>query len=107
MIDNVKKNKKITIIIIFIIFIIVLSFLIITYKINELPSVILQNNLSVEQNEKVKISSFIKSIEKGKIISKDDYIDTSTPGKQKITITIENNYNKKRDYTFYIEVVNN
>ena len=82
-------------------------FFIINNKKNELPSVILQNDLTVEPNEKVKISSFIKSIEKGKIISKDNYIDTSTPGKQKITITIENNYNKKRDYTFFIEVINN
>lgn len=82
-------------------------FVAINNKKNELPNVILQNNLTVEQNEKVKISSFIKSVEKGKIISKDDYIDTATPGKQKITITIENNYKKKRDYTFFIEVVNN
>ena len=64
MIDNVKKNKKITIIIIFIIFIIVLSFLIITYKINELPSVILQNNLSVEQNEKGKKETLIYKTKK-------------------------------------------
>lgn len=82
-------------------------FVAINNKKNELPSVVLQNNLTVEQNEKVKISSFIKSVEKGKIISKDDYIDTATPGKQKITITIENNYKKKRDYTFFIEVINN
>lgn len=82
-------------------------FVAINNKKNELPSIILQNDLTVEQNEKVKISSFIKSVEKGKIISKDNYIDTATPGKQKITITIENNYKKKRDYTFFIEVVNN
>lgn len=82
-------------------------FVAINNKKNELPNVILQNDLTVEKNEKVKISSFIKSVEKGKIISKDDYIDTATPGKQKITITIENNYKKKRDYTFFIEVMNN
>mgnify|MGYP003458940207 CR=1 FL=1 len=87
-------KKKIIIItnIICIICLLAGTFVIINNKKNELPSVILQNDLTVE---------------KGKIISKDDYIDTSTPGKQKITITIENNYNKKRDYTFYIEVVNN
>lgn len=102
-------KKKIIIIttIICIICLLAGTFVIIINKKNELPSVILQNDLTVEINKKVKISSFIKSIEKGKIISKDDYIDTSTPGKQKITITIENNYNKKRDYTFYTKVVNN
>ncbi len=82
-------------------------FFIINNKKNELPNVVLENNLKVQKDEKVKISSFIKSVEKGKIISKDDYIDTATPGKQKITITIENNYKKKRDYTFFIEVINN
>lgn len=102
-------KKKIIIIttIICIICLLVGTFVIINNKKNELPSVILQNDLTVEINKKAKISSFIKSIEKGKIISKDDYIDTSNQGKQKITIKIENNYNKKRDYTFYIEVVNN
>ncbi len=102
-------KKKIIIIVTIICIICLLSgiFVAINNKKNELPNVILQNNLTVEQNEKVKISSFIKSVEKGKIISKDNYIDTATPGKQKITITIENNYKKKRDYTFFIEVMNN
>ena len=102
-------KKKIIIIVTIICIICLLAgiFVAINNKKNELPSVVLQNNLTVEQNEKVKTSSFIKSVEKGKIISKDDYIDTATPGKQKITITIENNYKKKRDYTFFIEVVNN
>lgn len=102
-------NKKIIIIATITCIICLLSgiFVVINNKKNELPNVVLQNDLTVEQNEKVKISSFIKSVEKGKIISKDDYIDTAAPGKQKITITIENNYKKKRDYTFFIEVINN
>lgn len=102
-------KKKIIIIVTIICIICLLSgiFFIINNKKNELPNVVLENNLKVQKDEKVKISSFIKSVEKGKIISKDNYIDTATPGKQKITITIENNYKKKRDYTFFIEVVNN
>lgn len=102
-------NKKIIIIVTIICIICLLAgiFVAINNKKNELPNVVLENNLKVQKDEKVKISSFIKSVEKGKIISKDDYIDTATPGKQKITITIENNYKKKRDYTFFIEVVNN
>ena len=81
-----KKKKIIITTIICIICLLAGTFVIINNKKKELPSVILQNNLSVEQNEKVKISSFIKSIEKGKIILKDDYIDTSTPGKQKLQL---------------------
>lgn len=102
-------KKKIIIIVTIICIICLLAgiFVAINNKKNELPNVVLENNLKVQKDEKVKISSFIKSVEKGKIISKDDYIDTATPGKQKITITIENNYKKKRDYTFFIEVINN
>ena len=71
---------------------------------NELPTVVLKDDLSVKRNEKVKPSEFIRTIEKGKIVSKDKYIDTSNYGKQKIVIVVEKNYGKKRDYIFFVEV---
>ena len=71
---------------------------------NELPMVVLNENLTIKKDEKVKVSDFIKKIEKGKMVSKNYYIDSSKYGKQKIIIKIENNYGKKREYQFFIEV---
>lgn len=69
-----------------------------------LPNVELKDNLTAEQNEKVTNISYIKDVRHGKVISKEENIDTTTLGKKKIKIEIENNYGKKREYIFYIDV---
>lgn len=98
------KKKVIISIIIILIIIIIADLLLFFNPFNEVPTVVLNENLTIKKDEKVKVSDFIKRIEKGKIVSKDYYIDSSNYGKQKIVIKIENNYGKKREYQFFIEV---
>lgn len=65
--------------------------------------VILIDNLTLEFNDKKKVSDFIKSIN-GKII--DDYIiDSTTLGKKEINFDFINNDNIKVQYSFNINIV--
>ena len=54
----------------------------------------------------MKLFDIIEKIEKGKMVSKNHYIDTSEYGKQKIVIKIENKYGRKWEYIFFVEVKN-
>ena len=47
----------------------------------------------------------IRNVDKGKIITKEKIIDTSRLGRKKILLTIENNYGKKREYQYFINIV--
>lgn len=100
-----KKNMIILLIVFFIVLIIIIDSLMFFNPKNQLPNVILRDNLSVERNTKVRISYFIKEIENGEMTSSNDYIDTSQTGEQKIIIVVTNKYGKKRDYIFYINVI--
>ncbi len=62
------------------------------------------NDLSAIQYEEKTNLSYIKDIKYGKVISKEKKVNTSTPGKKKIVIIIENNYGKKRKYQFFVNV---
>lgn len=100
-----KKNKIITIGII--IFLLIMGYFVIQIfdPFHTLPIVELKDNLTAEQNEKATNISYIEDVKYGKIISKEENIDTTTLGKKKIKIEIENNYGKKREYIFYIDVI--
>lgn len=100
-----KKTKKRMSLIFGIIFILLLLIFIIIYseKGNKLD-IKLKEKLIVEINEKVKISDFITEINTGEMISEDLVIDTSKPGKQKITIHIKHQ-EKVHNYSFDIEIV--
>lgn len=69
------------------------------------PRIELAENLTANQYEDVMDISFIKKIDYGKIVSKEQKVDTSIPGKKRISFIIENNYGKKRKYEFIIEVI--
>ena len=97
-------NKKVFVIVTIFVICLITIFLMFFNPLNELPTVILKENLTIKKDDKVKVSEFIEKIEKGKMVSKNYYIDTSEYGKQKIVIKIENNYGKKREYQFFIEV---
>lgn len=100
-----KRNKIITVSIIICLLIMVYFALQIFDPFHSLPIVELKDNLTAEQNEKVTNISYIEDVKYGKVISKEENIDTTTLGKKKIKIEIENNYKKKREYIFYIEVI--
>lgn len=99
-----KRNKIITVSIIICLLIMVYFALQIFDPFHSLPIVELKDNLTAEQNEKVTNISYIEDVKYGKVISKEENIDTTTLGKKKIKIEIENNYGKKREYIFYIDV---
>lgn len=99
-----KKNKIITVGIIICLLIMVYFALQIFDPFHTLPIVELKDNLIAEQNEKVTNISYIENVRYGKVISKEENIDTTTLGKKKVKIEIENNYGKKREYIFYIDV---
>ena len=100
-----KRNKIITVSIIICLLIMVYFALQIFDPFHTLPVVELKDNLTAEQNEKATNISYIEDVKYGKIISKEENIDTTTLGKKKIKIEIENNYGKKREYIFYIDVI--
>ena len=100
-----KKNKIITVGITICLLIMVYFALQIFDTFHTLPVVELKDNLTAEQNEKVTTISYIEDVKYGKVISKEENIDTTTLGKKKVKIEIENNYGKKREYIFYIEVI--
>ena len=100
-----KKNKIITIGIIIFLLIMVYFVIQIFDPFHTLPIVELKDNLTAEQNEKATNISYIEDVKYGKIISKEENIDTTTLGKKKIKIEIENNYGKKREHIFYIDVI--
>lgn len=100
------KNKQLIIILIIFLMLIATYFILQIFDpFHTLPVVELKDNLTAEQNEKVINNSYIESVKYGKIVSKEKNIDTTTIGKKKIRIEIENNYGKKREYVFYIEVI--
>ena len=98
------KKKVIIIICLILIIWLITDFLLFFNPLNELPNVILVEDLTIKKDAKVKVSEFIKKIEKGKMVSKNNYIDTSEYGKQKIVIKIENKYRRKWEYIFFVEV---
>lgn len=98
------RKKVIIISTIIFLLIMIYFFLQIFDPFHTLPVVELKDNLTAEQNEKVTNISYIEDVKYGKIISKEENIDTKTLGKKKVVIEIENNYGKKREYIFYIDV---
>lgn len=99
-------RKKVIIISTIILLLIMLYFVIQIFDpFYTLPIVELKDNLTAEQNEKVTNLSYIENVKYGKVISKEENIDTTTLGKKKVKIEIENNYGTKREYIFYIEVI--
>lgn len=105
---NIKKNKLIiskknSLIILIVILIMTM---LLYYSSKQPPiKVILNDDLTVLQNEDVTDRSFIKKIENGRIITEVQNINTSKLGKKKITFIIKSNAGKIEYYTFYINVI--
>lgn len=98
-----KKKRKIIICIIICLVIILINLF--DYYYNQLPTVILKDNLTVTIFSDVTNLSFIKKIEDGVVTSKEEKIDTASVGKKEIVITIKNKCGKERKYKYFIDVV--
>lgn len=99
------KIKKITFIIIPLILILLGLIVFIIIKNSLKVKVILKNNLNIEINEKATNISFIEKISNGKLVTKEENIDTSKLGKKEITIDLENKFGKKQNYKYTVNVV--
>lgn len=98
-----KKNNMIVICVVIVIAIILINLF--DYYYNQLPIVLLKDNLTVTVFSDVTNLSFIEKIEGGTIISKEKKIDTSSAGKKEVIITIKNKYGKERKYKYFINVI--
>lgn len=88
------KKKSFFIICFGIIFFINLIFFVIQYfNIFHTMPIVSLNNLSATQYEEKTNISYIKNIKYGKVISKEQKIDTTTPGKKKIIMEKQENIN--------------
>lgn len=104
-----RKKKKIfnilfLLLIIFIILVIIF-FYFITNKSNIKVSLI--DDLDIEVNSEVKVSSLISNIENGSLINEEELIDTDKIGKRKVTIKIKNSKDKEEEYTFVVNILDN
>ena len=100
-----KKNDKP--LFLFLIIIIIVSGIII-YYINTKDSninITLIDNLDIEVNSEVNVSSLIENIENWELKDKEQIIDTSKIGKKKITINLINDKEKEEEYSFEITIV--
>ena len=70
----------------------------------EFSASVVAKDKTVELNERVTNLTDVE-VEKGKIVSKKEEIDTSKIGEQEVTITIEDDNGLTKDFTFKIKVV--
>jgi len=74
-------------------------------KIKSDIKVTLVENLEIDVNSEVKISSLITNIENGTIVDNDELLDTSKIGKKEVSIKLNNEENIDEDYTFEVTIV--
>jgi len=109
---RLKKKLLPTILLFIIIVLIVITLIIIkmndNFNRNEIAKnklkVLLIDNLNVEINSEIKLLSFIKKVEHGQIVSKDEKVDTSKLGKKELIIKIKEE-EKIEDYKFVVNIV--
>ena len=102
-----SKKSKIGTILIMIFSIILLSSIGI-YLIKEFNNdinVTLIDNLNIEVNSELKISSLIKNIENGNLVEENELLDTDKIGKKKVTIKIKTKNDKEEKYNFTVNII--
>ncbi len=98
-----NKKKLIIFSVIGIVLVLGCSFL--YYFLNKDVKVELIDNLDVDIFGEVSNVSFVKSISKGKVITENENIDTSTLGEKKITLKLKNKFGQVSDYNFVVKIV--
>ena len=71
------------------------------------PKVIFTEKTEVNLNSEVYINEFVKKVYRGKVTNGDKKVDTSSSGKFKIIIEIENIYKQKIKIEYEIEIIDN
>lgn len=96
-----NKKKTLTIAIIIVIGLVIGTYLFIDSKQLKVST----KKLVATLNSEVYDTDYIKKINNGEIISKKKKIDTSTIGKQKITIKVKNFFGKEEELNYEIDVI--
>lgn len=106
-----KKKIKLRILLLFSLVIliilvsIIMQFMTKTIENKTSIKVTLIDNLEINVNSEVKISSLVSNIENGSIIDNDELVDTSKVGKKKINLKLKNDKDEEEKYTFEITIV--
>ena len=104
---RIKSNKKKKITIFSIIFILIIGLFIgwyLFYK-SKILIINIKKNIEININEEVYNTDYIKSINNGKLLSKKELIDTSVLGSKKITIKVKDYFNRKKNYTYTVNII--
>ena len=100
-------KKKYIIVGVLLIVIILIIVVLINNKINEKPELILKGSMEVERFSEITNYYGIETVKNGKIITKEESLDTSEVGEIEINLVLENNYGKRSEAKYYIGVKNN
>ena len=101
-----KKKKVILIVIITLVLLLSIGIISVYLFINSKGlKVKVKNNIKVNINDKIYNTDYLTIIKNGKIITKKEIVDTSKPGKKKVTVEVKDYFKKIKKYTINIEVI--
>lgn len=103
--DNINVIIYFILAVIFISIIFLYIWYMFLYTYRELPLIDCDYYAKAEQYSEITNYYGIRNIEKGKILTEEKIVDTSKLGRKKIILTIENNYGKKRQFQYFINIV--
>ena len=101
---RLNRKTKLLILTIIVLVILFLSISILVYM-NKSQVKLELNDNKININKKIYNTDLIKKIENGTIVSKKEKIDTTKTGKKKVVIKIKNNFNKVKEYTYTINII--
>ena len=99
-----KKKKKSNFTTLLFIIIIVGIIFFYTKK-NTNIEITLEENLDIEVNSEVKVSSLIKDLKNYELLEENQLVDTSKIGKQEVTIKLKDDKNEEQTYTFEVNII--
>ena len=101
-----KKKKVILIVLITLVLLLSIGIISVYLFINSKGlKVKVKNNIKVNINDKIYNTDYLTIIKNGKIITKKEIVDTSKPGKKKVTVEVKDYFKKIKKYTINIEVI--
>ncbi len=102
-----KINKKVLRVIIGIGAVIFIAFAILIYNFINKLKVEYKENVTLSINDEVYNIDNFKNIKNGTILTEKTQIDTTKTGTMKITVTIEDKFHNKHDYTYNVTIEDN
>ena len=94
-------KKKLLIILFILLFVIFICL----YIKSSLIEVVFSNNIKVEINSEVYNTDYVKNVKNGTLLTKKALIDTSKLGKQKIVLEYTDKFNKRKNFSYDLIVI--